>query len=64
MTNSTGDKIKGKVNEAIGRGKQGLGEASDDREMKREGKAQEYRGEGQQAKGEVKDKVKGAVDKF
>lgn len=64
MTGSTGDKAKGKINEAIGRGKRGLGEASEDRELRREGQEQQYRGEGQQAKGEVKEKVKKAVDKF
>lgn len=58
------DKIKGKFNEAIGKGKQGLGEATDDRQLEDEGHLQEAQGDGQQIKGKVKDQVKQTVDKF
>lgn len=39
----------------MGKGKQGLGEASDSDRMKREGNGQEARGEGEQLKGKDKD---------
>lgn len=47
------DKIKGNVNEAIGKVKQN----SDNPETKAEGAAQEAKGKGQQLKGEVKGKL-------
>jgi uncharacterized protein YjbJ (UPF0337 family) len=57
------DKIKGKANEAMGKGKQGVGEATDDSSLKGEGKLQETKGKGQELKGDVKDSVKKGVDK-
>jgi uncharacterized protein YjbJ (UPF0337 family) len=60
---STGDKIKGKANEAAGKVKQGVGEATDNERLKGEGKVQEVKGEGQQLKGDLKDAVKKGVDK-
>lgn len=60
---STSDKVKGKTNEALGKGKKGVGEATSDRKMKGEGKTQETKGKGQQVKGSAKDKVKKAVDR-
>lgn len=60
---STTDKIKGKTNEVIGKGKQGMGEATNDPYLKGEGRVQEAKGKGQQAKGNVKDAVKRTVDK-
>lgn len=60
---STTDKIKGKANEAVGKGKQGVGEATDNDRLKGEGKLQETKGEGQQVKGEAKDTLKKGVDK-
>lgn len=59
---STEDRMKGKANELVGRGKQGLGEATGNREMKREGQAQEVKGEAQNLKGRVKDAVKRNID--
>ena len=53
---STGDKIKGMANEAVGK-------ATDNDKLRAEGKAQELKGEGQQAVGKVKDAVKKTVDK-
>ncbi len=50
------DKIKGNVNEAIGKAKQ----HSSDAETRGEGAEQEVKGKGQQAKGAVK----GAVNKL
>ncbi len=48
------DKIKGNVNEAIGKAKQSIGENNNDAEMAGEGKVQEVEGKGQQVKGSVK----------
>lgn len=61
---STTDKIKGAANEAMGKAKQGVGEAVGSDKMKAEGKAQELKGEGQQAVGKAKDAVKNATDKL
>lgn len=60
---STGDKVKGMANEAVGNVKQGVGKATDNSRLQAEGKAQEVKGEGQQAKGQVKDAVKKGTDK-
>jgi len=60
---STTDKIKGAANEAVGKGKQGVGEATDDSSLKGEGKLQETKGKGQELKGDVKDSIKSGVDK-
>ncbi|HEY7773773.1 MAG TPA: CsbD family protein [Marinagarivorans sp.] len=59
---STNDKIKGKTNEAVGKGKQGYGEATNNSSKKAEGKAQETKGKGQNLKGDAKEKTKKAVD--
>jgi len=42
---STEDKIKGNTNEAVGKIKQGVGEATDNERMKAEGQRQEVKGE-------------------
>ncbi len=47
------DKVKGNVNEAIGKAKQGLA-GDDNHELKAEGAAQEAKGETQKAAGSVK----------
>jgi uncharacterized protein YjbJ (UPF0337 family) len=60
---STGDKIKGMANEAVGNVKQAAGRAMDKPEMEAEGFAQERKGEAQQAIGKGKDAVKNVVDK-
>ncbi len=60
---STGDKVKGMANEAVGNVKQGVGKATDNKKLQGEGKAQEIKGEAQQAAGKVKDAVKNGVDK-
>lgn len=61
---STTDRIKGGANEAAGRVKQGIGEATDDPSLKDEGQRQQLKGEAQQLKGQVKDSVKKGVDKL
>ena len=60
---STGDKVKGMANEAVGNVKQGVGKATDNDKLRAEGKVQEKKGEAQQAVGNAKDAVKKVVDK-
>jgi len=60
---STTDKIKGAANEAMGKAKQGIGEATGSDKMKGEGIVQEIKGKGQKAKGDAKDAAKEAVDR-
>lgn len=51
----TGDKIKGAANELVGKGKQAVGNATDNDKLKAEGTAQELKGEAQKKVGDVKD---------
>ncbi|WP_350581853.1 CsbD family protein [Pseudomonas sp. HY2-MNA-CIBAN-0224] len=60
---STGDKIKGMANEAVGNVKQAVGKATDNDKLRAEGKAQELKGEAQQTVGKAKDAVNNTVDK-
>jgi len=60
---STADKVKGATNEAIGKAKQGVGEAVGSDRLQGEGVIQETKGKGQQALGDAKDAVKDAVNK-
>ncbi|MBB3103972.1 CsbD family protein [Azomonas macrocytogenes] len=60
---STTDKIKGNANEAAGKVKQGVGEATDNERLKNEGRGQEAKGKVQQVKGDAKDAVKNHVDR-
>lgn len=60
---STTDKIKGAANEAIGKAKQGLGEATGSDKLKGEGAIQEAKGHGQKAVGHAKDAAKEAINK-
>lgn len=60
---STGDKIKGTANDAMGNVKQAIGKATDNKKLQAEGIAQERKGEAQKAIGEAKDTVKKTIDK-
>ena len=60
---STTDKIKGAANEAIGKAKKGLGEATGSDKLKGEGAIQEAKGHGQKAVGHAKDAAKEAINK-
>ncbi|HYW61885.1 MAG TPA: CsbD family protein [Bradyrhizobium sp.] len=60
---STADKIKGAANEAMGKAKQGIGEATGSDRMQGEGAVQEVKGKGQQALGDAKDAVKDVANK-
>ena len=59
---STTDKIKGNANEAIGKAKQGIGEATGSDRLKGEGVVQEVKGKGQKAMGDAKDATKDAAN--
>ncbi|AWY40860.1 CsbD family protein [Pseudomonas putida] len=60
---STGDKVKGMANEAVGNVKQGVGKATGNDKMRAEGVMQEKKGEAQQAVGKAKDALKKGIDK-
>ena len=60
---STADKVKGAANEAVGKAKQGIGEATGSDKLQGEGAVQEVKGKGQQALGDAKDATKDAVNK-
>jgi uncharacterized protein YjbJ (UPF0337 family) len=60
---STTDKIKGATNEAVGKAKQGIGEAVGSDRLQGEGAVQEVKGKGQQALGDAKDATKDAVNR-
>jgi uncharacterized protein YjbJ (UPF0337 family) len=60
---STADKIKGATNEAIGKAKQGVGEAVGSDRLQGEGAVQEIKGKGQQAVGDAKQATKEAINK-
>ena len=60
---ATTDKIKGATNEAIGKAKQGIGEATDSDRLQGEGVIQEVKGKGQKAMGDAKELAKDAVNR-
>ena len=60
---STADKIKGTSNEAMGKAKQGVGEAVGADRLQGEGAVQEIKGKGQKAVGDAKEATKDAVNK-
>ena len=57
---ATADKIKGATNEAIGKAKQGIGEATGSDRLQGEGVIQEVKGKGQKAVGDAKEATKDA----
>lgn len=58
MTDSgTRDRAEGKVEELKGKGKQALGDMTDDDRLKAEGMGDEMKGKAQQAWGDIKDKA-------
>ena len=59
---STTDKIKGTANQVAGKIKQGVGEATDDHQLKGEVKLQEAKGNVQKAVGDAKAAVKKVAD--
>ena len=61
---STGDKLKGLANEAVGNVKQAAGKVTGSDKLVAEGKAQELKGEAQKTVGDVKDGAKNLADKI
>ena len=59
---ATTDKIKGTANEAVGKAKQGIGEATGSDRLEGEGAIQEVKGKGQKAMGDAKDAAKDAAN--
>ena len=59
---ATTDKIKGATNEAIGKAKQGIGEATGSDRLQGEGAVQDVKGKGQKALGDAKQATKDAVN--
>lgn len=55
------DTIKGKLNEAKGAVKKGVGKATDDPALELEGHADQAKGKAQQVKGHLKDAVRDAT---
>jgi uncharacterized protein YjbJ (UPF0337 family) len=60
---ATTDKVRGAANEAVGKAKQGVGEATGSDKLQGEGAIQEVKGKGQQALGDAKEATKDAVNK-
>ena len=60
---STADKVKGATNEAIGKAKQGIGEATGNDRLQGEGVIQEVKGKAQKGIGDAKEAAKEALDK-
>jgi uncharacterized protein YjbJ (UPF0337 family) len=60
---STTDKVKGTANEAMGKAKQKIGEATGSERLEGEGVIQEVKGKGQKAVGDAKDLAKDAMDR-
>ena len=60
---ATADKVKGATNEAIGKAKQGIGEATGSDRLQGEGVIQEVKGRGPTAVGAAKEATKDAVNK-
>jgi uncharacterized protein YjbJ (UPF0337 family) len=60
---STTDKIKGAANEAIGKAKQGIGNATGNERLEGEGVIQEVKGKGQQTLGDAKEATKDAINR-
>jgi uncharacterized protein YjbJ (UPF0337 family) len=60
---STTDKVKGTANEAMGKAKQKIGEATGSERLEGEGAIQEVKGKGQKAVGDAKEATKDALNR-
>ena len=60
---ATTDKVKGAANEAVGKAKEKIGEATGNERLQGEGTIQEVKGKGQQALGDAKQATKDAVNR-
>jgi uncharacterized protein YjbJ (UPF0337 family) len=57
------DRVKGAANEAIGKTKRAIGDATDNPDLRAKGDAQEAKGDFQSAKGNAKAAIKKTVDR-
>lgn len=57
------DKVAGVTNEAIGKAKQGIGNAVGSDKLKSDGAAQELKGDAQRLSGDAKNTAKDAINK-
>jgi uncharacterized protein YjbJ (UPF0337 family) len=64
MADGTGDKIKGKAQEAAGKAQEQFGDATDDQQMEAKGEQKQAEGKGNQLKGHAKDAAQEAKDAF
>ena len=62
MTDGTGDKIRGTLEETKGEVKQGIGDLTGDDRLKGEGMLDEAKGKAQNLLGDIKDKVEDIGD--
>lgn len=60
---ATKDKVNGAANEAMGKAKQGVGEAVGSDRLEGEGAIQEAKGKGQKAMGDAKEAAKDVIDR-
>ncbi len=60
---ATSDKVKGTANEAMGKAKQKIGEATGSERLEGEGAIQEVKGKGQKTLGDAKEMAKDAMDR-
>ena len=63
MSDVSKDRAEGKVDEVVGRVKAGVGEATDDQQLKDKGKDQQATGQIKQGVANVKDKIDDVVKK-
>jgi uncharacterized protein YjbJ (UPF0337 family) len=64
MSDGTGDKIRGTLEEAKGEIKQGVGDLTGDDQLKAEGLLDEAMGKAQQFLGDIKDKIEEIGDEL
>jgi uncharacterized protein YjbJ (UPF0337 family) len=64
MSDGTGDRIEGKMDELKGRGKSAAGDLTGDSKTRTEGDADQLMGKVKQGVGDAKDKVSDFVDKM
>ena len=64
MSDASKDRIEGKVDEAVGRGKAAAGELTGNPELRDEGRADQAAGQVKQGIAEVKDRIDGFVKRI
>ncbi len=59
-----GNRAKGAFDEAVGKAKRGLGDATDNERLRAEGDAQEAKGDAETAIGKGQGAIKGGIDRL